>query len=75
MESNTLPPVSYCNLNISQCETSEKADRFVVNVYNSLSSYINQYVRVPIAKRESNYQVLDPNGTQIYFYLNLDIKL
>ena len=57
------PPIFYCNLNISQCDATEKADRFVVNIYNSLATNINKYVRVPVVKQASAYyQVLDPNG-------------
>ena len=57
-----LPPVSYCQLNMSQCDASENNDQFVVNVYNSLARNINKYIRVPITNRILSYKVLDPQG-------------
>ncbi len=63
--SEAYPPVSYCNLNISHCDTTEKADRFVVNVYNSLATNIDKYIRVPVAEIAATYQVLDPNGKHV----------
>ena len=62
--SDPYPTSSYCNLNISQCDATEKANRFVINVYNSLASNIDKYIRVPVVKHASAYQVLDPNGIQ-----------
>ena len=68
--SEAYPPVSYCNLNISHCDTTEKADRFVVNVYNSLATNIDKYIRVPVVKHVSAYyHVLDPNGSHKIIYI------
>ena len=62
MGAANLPPVSYCQLNMSQCDASENNDQFVVNVYNSLARNINKYIRVPITNRILSYKVLDPQG-------------
>ncbi len=56
-----LPKVSYCQLNVSQCDPSEKNNRFVVNIYNSMARSIDKYVRVPVAS-ETAFQFLDPQG-------------
>jgi hypothetical protein len=58
----TLPQVSYCRLNLSECEVTEKAGRFVVNVYNSLSRAINKYIRVPIPDKSTSHQIFDSKG-------------
>lgn len=57
-----LPQVSYCQLNMSQCEVTEQNSRFVVNVYNSLTRHVDKYVRVPVPSETGSYQVLDPDG-------------
>lgn len=68
--------VSYCSqLNISQCEVTDRTgDSFVVNVYNPLGKYINNYVRVPVGQEYNelfyNYSVIDSNGKKIRFYNN-----
>jgi lysosomal alpha-mannosidase len=56
--------VSYCQLNVSQCDPTEKNNRFVVNIYNSMAHSIDKYVRVPIASG-TTFQVRDPQGTYI----------
>ena len=61
-------PVSYCQLNISQCDvTDKKGSRFVVNIYNPLGQYLNKYIRVPVSRDQDemlyNIRVLDSNGT------------
>lgn len=61
----TIPQITYCKLNLSQCETTEQNNRFVVNVYNSLTRNIDKYVRIPITNQEAAFQVLDPLGKQI----------
>ena len=62
MGSTSLPAVSYCQLNMSQCDASENNNQFVVNVYNSLARNIDKYVRVPITNRILSFKVLDPKG-------------
>lgn len=59
-----LPQVFSCNLNASQCDSTEKNPQFVINVYNSLSREIDKYIRVPVPAG-SDYQVLDPDGMMI----------
>ena len=56
--------VKFCQLNISQCDVTEKSERFVVNVYNSIAKTVDKYVRFPVIKTEPNlvFQVLDPKG-------------
>lgn len=61
MGSLDLPAVSYCQLNISQCQATEMNNRFVVNVYNNLARNIDKYVRIPIVS-SNNYEVLDNQG-------------
>ncbi len=67
--------VKFCQLNISQCDVTEKSERFVVNVYNSIAKTVDKYVRVPVIKTEPNlvFQLLDPKGT--YFTLNFKLHL
>ena len=59
--SQPLPKVSYCQLNVSQCNPTEKNNRFVVNIYNSMARSVDKYVRVPVASG-TTFQVLDPKG-------------
>ncbi|XP_032794592.1 lysosomal alpha-mannosidase [Daphnia magna] len=59
-----LPDVKYCQLNVSQCDVSENSNRFIVNIYNSLASNVDKYVRIPVANGAS-YQVLDPDGNAV----------
>ena len=40
--------VSFCQLNMSQCNVTENADRFIVNVYNPVPRTVDKYVRVPV---------------------------
>lgn len=61
----TTLEVSYCNLNMSQCDVTEKSERLVMNVYNSLAISFDKYVRVPVLNRA--YRVFDPSGSQIKF--------
>ena len=43
------PKAQFCPLlNITQCEVSETADQFLVNVYNPLARTINKFIRLPI---------------------------
>lgn len=60
---NPGPKVSldYCLLlNISSCEITEKSNNFVVTLYNPLSRYVSQYVRLPVTG--TSYTVTDPSG-------------
>lgn len=59
--SEVLPEVTYCQLNISQCDATEKSATFVVNIYNPLSRNVDKYVRIPVLSGKI-YQVLDPDG-------------
>lgn len=54
--------MSYCQLNVSQCEITEQNTRFVVNVYNGLSRSVDRYVRFPVSDVVSSYRVIDSNG-------------
>ena len=56
----SLPLITYCQLNISSCAVSERSNQFIVNVYNSLTRNIDKYVRVPVLA--GSYLVLDPQG-------------
>jgi len=58
----TTPSVSYCNLNMSQCDITEHSERVIVNVYNSLAYIVNNYVRLPVLNRV--YRILDHSGVQ-----------
>lgn len=58
----SLPPVAFCQLNVSQCEISETSAKFVVSVHNPLSRFVDKYVRIPVASGVS-YEVLDPKGS------------
>lgn len=64
----SLPMVSYCQLNVSQCAPSEAYNRFVVNVYNSMAREVSRYIRVPVASGIS-FKVLDTLGTVCRKYL------
>jgi len=58
-----LPKVSYCQLNISQCEVTESSlSPFVVNVYNSLPRTVGKYVRFPVSDKPPSFRVLDLEG-------------
>ncbi|EFX74192.1 hypothetical protein DAPPUDRAFT_324586 [Daphnia pulex] len=59
-----LPKVSYCQLNVSQCDPTEKNNRFVVNIYNSMARSVDKYVRVPVASG-TIFQVHDPQGNVV----------
>lgn len=54
---------SCLNLNISVCEWSEQAERFMVTVYNPLSYVTNQFARFPVAGR--GYEVRDAENNII----------
>ncbi|XP_057366002.1 lysosomal alpha-mannosidase-like [Daphnia carinata] len=56
-----LPKMSFCQLNISQCEPSETNNQFVINVYNSMSLVVDRYVRVPLPSG-INFEVRDTLG-------------
>jgi len=62
--SQSLPEISHCQLNISQCSVSESSNQFVINVYNSLSKNVDKYVRVPVEEGVV-YEVLDPEGKSL----------
>ena len=56
-----LPKAQFCPLlNITQCDITETADQFVVNVYNPLARSVNKFVRLPIPT--PGYQVQDSTG-------------
>ena len=67
MGGQSLPAVSYCQLNMSQCDATENNDQFVVNVYNSLTRNADKYVRVPVTNQIPNYQILDAQGKILRF--------
>lgn len=64
-EDYVLPPVKYCQLNMSQCDATERSSTFVVNIFNSLPRSINKYIRVPVMKNVTSFRVLDPEGKVI----------
>jgi len=47
---------------MSECDVTENSERVVVNVYNSLASSVNKYVRVPVLNQA--YSVFDPTGLE-----------
>ena len=55
-------------LNISQCEVSESAERFLVVVYNPLSRPVDHYVRIPVT--QPSYQVYDHLGQELETQFN-----
>ena len=57
-----LPQVSFCQLNESSCALTEQSERFVVNVYNSLSRPLDKYVRFPVTTNISSFLVYDAKG-------------
>ena len=64
--SQPLPALQFClQLNVSECETSETSERFVVNAYNPRSQDVTTYVRLPVTA--GAYTVLDPDGTVLHF--------
>ena len=67
MGGQSLPAVSYCQLNMSQCDATENNDQFVVNVYNSMARNADKYVRVPVTNQIPNYQILDAQGKILRF--------
>lgn len=56
---------------MSECEVTEKSERFVVNVYNSLGRTLNKYIRVSVPDKSTSHQVFDSKGTyrRILYYL------
>ena len=62
MGGQSLPAVSYCQLNMSQCDATENNDQFVVNVYNSMAKNVDKYVRVPVTIKNLSYKILDAQG-------------
>lgn len=58
-----IPFTSCPLLNISQCDSSENQDSFVVTIYNPLSKPVTKFVKVPVTS--SNYSVRDPTGTKL----------
>ena len=67
MGGQSLPAVSYCQLNMSQCDATENNDQFVVNVYNSMARNADKYVRVPVTNQIPNYQIFDAQGKILRF--------
>ena len=63
-----LSVTSCPRLNISQCEVSEVASRFVVLLYNPLSRPVTHNTRVPLV--DSGYIVHDINGSIIKSQVN-----
>ncbi|XP_054258367.1 lysosomal alpha-mannosidase isoform X2 [Macrosteles quadrilineatus] len=64
----STPPVvlNSCMLfNISQCETSESHNTFVVTLYNPLSRNVSRYIRLPVSGDGHAYTVQDPQGQSI----------
>lgn len=55
-----MPFNSCLLLNVSQCNVSEKANTFVVTLYNPLSQPVTHHVRLPVT--EIAYSVKDPAG-------------
>lgn len=55
-----IPFTSCPLLNISQCESSENQNSFVVTIYNPLSKPVSKIVRVPVTS--SSFSVKDPTG-------------
>lgn len=51
------------NLNISQCDVTEKASQFVVTVYNPIARSIDKYVRIPVAN--GAYLIRDHLGNSV----------
>ena len=62
--------VSFCQLNMSQCNVTENADRFIVNVYNPIPRTVDKYVRVPVNINGMlafyGFEVLDSNGINCF---------
>lgn len=57
--------MTHCMLtNITQCEISEKSEKFVVTLYNPLGQSVNQYARLPVKEDlTKSYKIYDPEGT------------
>ena len=64
--SNVDLQVSFCQLNMSQCNVTENADRFIINVYNPIPRTVDKYVRIPVSingmQAFYGFEVLDSNG-------------
>ena len=62
--------VSFCQLNISQCNVTEYADRFIINVYNPVPRTVDKYVRIPVNINGMlafyGFQVLDSSGIRAF---------
>ncbi|XP_044735005.1 lysosomal alpha-mannosidase-like isoform X1 [Chrysoperla carnea] len=56
--------LTQCALNISQCDVSERSEKFATVIYNPSSQSIDKYIRVPIVGKV-NYSVKDPNGNNV----------
>lgn len=56
------PTVSFCQLNMSQCDVTENNSRFVVNVYNGLARHLDKYIRLPVLDGSIRYKVYDPKS-------------
>lgn len=60
-DDDLVPFQSCLLLNQSQCEVSEKHERFVVTIYNPLSQKASKFVRVPVPQA-GGYSVRCPMG-------------
>ena len=63
-----LSVTSCPRLNITECEVSELAERFIIAVYNPLSRVVREHLRVPVS--EPGYSVYDHLGQVIRSQVN-----
>ena len=63
-----LSVTSCPRLNITECEVSELAERFIIAVYNPLSRPVTEHLRVPVS--EPGYAVSDHLGQVISSQVN-----
>ena len=63
-----LSVTSCPRLNITECEVSELAERFIITVYNPLSRVVREHLRVPVS--EPGYSVYDHLGQVIRSQVN-----
>lgn len=63
-----LTVTSCPRLNISECEVSELADRFIITVYNPLSRPVLEFLRAPVS--DPGYVVYDHLGQAVTSQVN-----
>ena len=63
-----LSVTSCPRLNITECEVSELAERFIIAVYNPLSRPVTEHLRVPVS--DPGYSVYDHLGQVISSQVN-----